>query len=78
MMHLGGSLPEAMGVRPGVQLGTYPTRVFGFGLDARMMPPVGCSCKVPHRRMRAAEQWVRLQPAQAAMLSTTGRLVGLL
>lgn len=33
--------------RPGVQLGSYPMRMFGFDLEARLLPPAGCSCKSP-------------------------------
>lgn len=43
----GGSLPAYMGAQPGVQLGTYPMRVMGFGLEARMLPAAGCQCKKP-------------------------------
>ena len=29
------------------QVGTYPMRVFGFDLDARLLPAAGCGCKKP-------------------------------
>lgn len=41
----GGGLPVSMGVQPGMQVGTYPMRVFGFDMDARLMPAAGCKCK---------------------------------
>lgn len=85
---VGGGLPAAMGVQPGVQVclefllvwrrvvthtvcarrrvpastlshphhtlyhhttqvGTYPMRVFGFDMDARLLPAAGCDCKKP-------------------------------
>lgn len=43
----GGPLPAFMGAREGVQLGTYSMSVSGFDLEARLLPPAGCSCKTP-------------------------------
>jgi hypothetical protein len=51
----GGALPAYMGAQAGVQLGTYPMRVMGFGLDARVLPAAGCKCKKPARVVSSAK-----------------------
>ncbi|KAF6253242.1 hypothetical protein COO60DRAFT_437682 [Scenedesmus sp. NREL 46B-D3] len=53
----GGGLPVSMGVKPGVQLGSYPARVLGFDMEARMLPAAGCSCKKPLVTMTADTAW---------------------
>jgi hypothetical protein len=51
----GGALPAYMGAQAGVQLGTYPMRIMGFGLEARMLPAAGCQCKKPARVVSSAK-----------------------
>jgi hypothetical protein len=56
----GGGLPVSMGVQPGVQLGSYPVRVLGFDMEARMLPAAGCGCKKALVTMTADAAWTNV------------------
>jgi hypothetical protein len=74
----GGALPHFMGAKPGMQLGSYPMRVAGFDLEARMLPAAGCKCKKPVTAAAFVSAAVTAFPGTADSKSTLTALAGLL
>lgn len=64
--------------RPGVQLGSYPMRIFGLDLEARLLPAAGCSCKQPHTVVTPADKVINIPQSAQAKQGWSATLEGLI